>query len=180
MNQNRLYDVHTASLTNWLVRHGYDIIRISTDRTGEVVYQFYYDKDLIRLVNEFRRTCKIYSLREANWLIRHGNDLIRAEPSDKSETRKLMMFIFMETDKLLSDIDEFNGRKGVVQGYNVEDTYVINSIKLANWLIRRGHNMIKAIDSSHDSTNRLKSFVFLNTDRLMKDMTEYTVTHNKQ
>ena len=58
--------------------------------------------------------------------------------------------------------------------------YTVFSIKLANWLIRQGHDMLQAIDSPKDPTGRYKAFLFEDTKELQTDISNYTLINNRR
>lgn len=115
--KNELYDVYSVTLVNWLVQHDHRIIRVADstnpNHVNQKVFQFRFNKKLKQDVESFkekRNKCrKIYSLDEANWLISQGFNLIRAENSDQNVDPKYKMFIFEDTEDILTKINEYKG-----------------------------------------------------------------------
>lgn len=62
---------------------------------------------------------------------------------------------------------------------NTKTMYTIFSIKMANWLVRQGHDMLQVIDSPNDPTGYYKAFLFEDTPQLQTDISAYTLI-NKQ
>lgn len=57
--------------------------------------------------------------------------------------------------------------------------YTVFSIKLVNWLVRQGNELLQAIDSPTDPTRRYKAFLFEDTDKLQRDITNFTIINRK-
>lgn len=53
--------------------------------------------------------------------------------------------------------------------------YTVFSIKMANWLVRQGNDILQVIDSPKDPTGYYKAFLFEDTDQLQNDITNYTL-----
>lgn len=58
------------------------------------------------------------------------------------------------------------------------DYKVIYSLNLVNYLVRCGHDIIKADDNENDS--RLKVFMFLDTPQLQSDIHEFTIKNQRK
>ena len=53
--------------------------------------------------------------------------------------------------------------------------FTVFSLKMANWLVRQGHDMLQVIDSPYDSTGRYKAFLFEDTPELQNNISNYTI-----
>ncbi|WP_352168640.1 DUF5659 domain-containing protein [Proteiniborus sp. MB09-C3] len=55
--------------------------------------------------------------------------------------------------------------------------YVVKSLKLANFLVRQGFDILKVSDSEHDP--KFKVFLFQDCSELRKSITMFTYVNNR-